>query len=133
MRRFTPVLLLFCLSSTGCNISSLLGLDDGDKKKSVTVTVAVAPKTQSVIVATQQQFTGTVTGSSNAVVAWSVSGTGCATQDCGSISATGLYIAPKTIPNPTLVAVTATANANPVDSGAGPTRFSFPAPMPKVL
>jgi hypothetical protein len=115
MRRLTTVLLLlFCISSMGCNINSLLGLGGG--KKSVTVTVA--PKTQSVVVATQQQFTATITGSSNAVAAWSVSGTGCATQDCGSISATGLYTAPKTIPNPALLAVTATANANPVDSGS---------------
>ena len=112
MRRLTIALLvLSCFSCTGCNVKSvekLLGLG-GDKNS---VTVVVDPKTQSVVVATTQQFTVTVTGSSNIAVAWSVGGANCATQDCGSISAAGLYTAPTTIPNPALVTVTATANAN---------------------
>jgi hypothetical protein len=115
MRRLTTVLLvLSCFSCAGCNIDSLLGLGGGKNS----VTVVVAPKTQSVVVATTQQFTVTVTGSSNMGVAWSVGGTNCSTQDCGSISAAGLYTAPKTIPNPALVSVTATANANSADFGA---------------
>jgi hypothetical protein len=116
MRRLTTVLLVLSyFSCAGCSIKSIEN-DLGLGKKSVTV--AVDPKTQSVVVATTQQFTATVTGSSNTVVAWSVSGTGCATQDCGSISASGLYTAPKTIPDPALLAVVAIANANPSDSGA---------------
>jgi hypothetical protein len=95
-------------------VENLLGLG-GDKKS---VTVVVDPKTQSVVVATTQQFTVTVTGSSNVAVAWSVGGTNCSTQDCGSISAAGLYTAPKAIPDPALVTVTATANANSADFGA---------------
>ena len=118
MRKHTIVLLaLSCLPCMGCNVKSvenLLGLGGGKKS----VTVVVDPKTQNVVVATTQQFTATVTGSSNTAVAWSVSGTNCATQDCGSISAAGIYTAPTTIPNPALVAVTATANANSADSGA---------------
>src|SRR4029077_3877736 len=118
MRRLTTVLLvLSCFSCTGCNVKSvenLLGLGGGKKS----VTVVVDPKTQSVVVATTQQFTATVTGNSNTAVAWSVGGTNCSTtEDCGSISAAGLYTAPKTIPNPDLVAVTATANANSADFG----------------
>jgi hypothetical protein len=116
MRRFSAVfLLLSCVSSAGCNVNSLLGLGGGGKP---TVTVVVAPKTQSVVVATTQQFAAKVTGSSNTAVAWSVGGAACAAQDCGSISATGLYSAPKSIPNPALLAVTASASANPVDFGA---------------
>jgi len=116
MRPFTTVLLLLsCLASAGCNVNSLFGLGGGGKP---TVTVVVAPKAQNVIVATTQQFAATVTGSSNTAVAWSVGGSACTTQDCGSISATGLYSAPKSIPNPALLAVTATANANPLDFGA---------------
>src|SRR4029077_4512238 len=118
MRRFTIVLLvLSCFSCTGCNVKSvenLLGLGGGKKS----VTVVVDPKTQGVVVATTQQFTVTVTGSSNMAVAWSVGGTNCSTQDCGSISAAGLYTAPKTIPNPALAAAHATANAIPADFGA---------------
>lgn len=118
MRRLTTVLLvLSCFSCAACSIKSIendLGLGGGKKS----VTVVIDPKTQSVVVGATQQFTATVTGSSNTVVAWSVGGTGCSTQDCGSISASGLYTAPKTIPNPALIAVIATANANSADFGA---------------
>src|SRR5579863_1546727 len=106
MRPVTTVLLvLSCFSCASCSIKSIendLGL--GGKKS---VTVVIAPQTQNVVVATTQQFTATVTGSSNTVVAWSISGTGCSTQDCGSISAAGLYTGPATIPDPALVTVTA--------------------------
>jgi hypothetical protein len=128
MRRLTTILLvLSCFSCASCNVNSLLGLGGGKKS----VTVVVDPKTQSVVVATTQQFTATVTGSSNTAVAWSVGGTNCSTQDCGSISAAGLYTAPTTIPNPALVAVTATASANSADFGAAAvTIIAAPAPAP---
>jgi hypothetical protein len=134
MRRLTIVLsVLSCFSSTGCgvnNIENLLGLGGGKKS----VTVVVDPKTQSVVVATTQQFTVTVTGSSNIAVAWSVGGTNCSTQDCGSISAAGLYTAPTTIPNPALVTVAATASANSADFGAAAvTIIAAPTPASAML
>jgi hypothetical protein len=129
MRRLTIVLLaLSCFSCTGCSVNSienLLGVGGGKKS----VTVVVDPTTQSVVVATTQQFTVTVTGSSNMAVAWSLSGTNCSTQDCGSISAAGLYTAPTTIPSPALVTVAATASANSADFGsAAVTIIAAPAP-----
>jgi hypothetical protein len=118
MQRLTTVLLvLSCFSCAACSIKSIendLGLGGGKKS----VTVVIDPNTQNVVVATTQQFTATVTGSTNTVVAWSVGGAGCSTQDCGSISATGLYTGPMTIPDPALIAVTATSNANSADFGA---------------
>lgn len=134
MPRFTTVVLvLFCFCCGGCNVGSienLLGLGGGKK----TVTVVVDPKTQSVVIAATQQFTATVTGSSNTAVAWSVGGTGCSTQDCGSISAAGVYTAPKSIPNPALVTVTATANANSADFGsAAVTIIAAPAAASAML
>jgi hypothetical protein len=124
---------LFCFSCTGCNVNSienLLGLGGGKKS----VTVVVAPKTQSVAVATTQQFTVTVAGSFNMAVAWSIGGTNCSTQDCGSVSAAGLYTAPTTLPNPALVAVTATADANSADFGtAAVTIIAAPAPASAML
>lgn len=113
--RLTKIFLIFLsFSCAGCNVNSLLGIGGGKK----TVTVAVTPKTQSVVVSAQQQFSAVVTGSSDQAVVWSVGGTNCSTQDCGSISASGLYTAPKTVPSPALIAVTATANANALDFGA---------------
>jgi hypothetical protein len=134
MRRLTTVLLvLVCFSCAACSIKSIendLGLGGGKK----TVIVVVAPQTQNVVVATTQQFTATVTGSTNTVVAWSVGGTGCSTQDCGSISAAGLYSGPMTIPSPALITVTATANANSADFGvAAVTIIAAPATASATL
>jgi len=133
MRRLTIALLvLSCFSCTGCNVKNvenLLGLGGGKKS----VTVVVDPKTQSVVVATTQQFTVTVTGSTDMAVAWSVGGTNCSTQDCGSISAAGIYTAPPTVPSPALVTVTATANANSADSGAAAVTIIAAAPAPAML
>jgi hypothetical protein len=129
MRQLTKVLLVVsCFCCAGCSVGSIenaLGIGGGKK----TVTVVVAPKTQSVVVSTTQQFTVTVTGSTNMAVAWSVVGTNCSTQDCGSISADGLYTAPATIPDPALISVIAAANANPADRGASAvTIIAAPAP-----
>jgi len=127
-----PLLVLSCFSGTGCNVKSVekvLGLGGGDKS----VTVVVDPKTQSVVVATTQQFTVTVTGSTNMTVAWSVGGTNCSTQDCGSISAAGLYTAPTTIPDPALVAIKATANANSADFGVAAVTIVAAPPASAML
>jgi hypothetical protein len=134
MRRLAIVLLvLFCFSCAGCNVNSienLLGLGGGKKS----VTVAVTPKTQSVVVAATQQFTATVSGSTNTAVAWSVGGTTCSTQDCGSISAAGLFTAPMSIPNPALITVTATSNADSADFGAAAvTIIAAPVPATAML
>jgi len=50
------------------------------------------------------QFTATVAGTKNTKVTWTVTG--------GTISSTGLYTAPATVPNPAVVTVTATSVAN---------------------
>jgi hypothetical protein len=52
-----------------------------------------------------QQFTGTVTGTSNTAVTWSATCTG----SCGTISAAGLYTAAASVASATTVTVTATS------------------------
>jgi hypothetical protein len=51
------------------------------------------------------QFSATVTGSTNTAVVWSISGPGCSGAGCGTITATGLYTGPATLPAPPSVAV----------------------------
>ena len=82
-----------------------------------TVSVGVSPSTASVGVGAQQQFTASVTGSTNTAVTWSLSGTGCTSTLCGTISTSGLYTAPSATPNPPFVTVTATSVADPTKSG----------------
>jgi hypothetical protein len=57
--------------------------------------------------ATQQQFTATVSNSTNQSVTWAITG---GSAD-GSIDQTGLYTAPVVAPNPANVTVTATSTA----------------------
>lgn len=85
---------------------------------STNVNVSVSPSSVSVGIGGKQQFTATVTGSSNTAVTWSLSGYDCAGTTCGTISASGLYSAPATAPNPPFVTITATSVADPTKSAS---------------
>ena len=102
------------LRALGCS-SVLLwsGCAKSNQTPSV-VAVSVAPASASVDVGKTQQFTATVTGTSNGVVTWSVAGGASG----GTITNSGLYTAPATAPNPSQVRVTATAQADPSKSAA---------------
>ena len=95
---------------------------DPSKSGSATVTVippvavSVSPKTVQVNAGLHQQFTATVTGTTNAAVSWSVAGSGCTGATCGTISTSGLYTAPSAVPSPAQVSVTATSVADPTKS-----------------
>jgi TonB family protein len=73
-----------------------------------TVGMTISPTSAKVVSGAKQQFSATVTGTTNISVNWSVLGPGCERVACGIISADGLYTAPLSIPNPPTVAVTAT-------------------------
>lgn len=76
------------------------------------ITIGVSPTSASVTAGATQQFTSSVSGSSNTSVSWSVSGSGCSGSSCGTISSTGLYTAPATAPSPATVTVKATSAAS---------------------
>src|SRR5450631_167283 len=82
------------------------------------VVVTISPKTAQVVAGKQQQFTSTVTGSTNTSVSWKVSGTGCSGSACGVISAAGLYVAPSVQPSPALVTVAAASNDDTTKSSS---------------
>src|ERR1700675_1739190 len=84
-----------------------------DKTAAVPVSVSVVPTTASVAMGKTQQFTGTVRGTSNSMVTWSVAGG----ASNGAISNSGLYTAPATAPNAS-VKVTATAQADATKSAS---------------
>ena len=82
------------------------------------VQVSVSPATATVVTGAQQQFTATVSGTTNTAVTWSLSGLGCTASVCGTITSAGLYTAPATLPNPPTITVTATSKADPSKSGS---------------
>lgn len=73
------------------------------------ITVTVTPATASVNVGMSQQLTAVVNGTSNQNVTWTVVGG-------GTVSASGLYTAPATVPSGAVI-VTATAQADSAKSG----------------
>jgi hypothetical protein len=67
----------------------------------------------SVTLGTVSQYSATVAGSSNTAVTWSVNGVSGGNATVGSISASGLYSAPATAPQPANVTIAATSVADP--------------------
>src|SRR6202790_1622918 len=110
--KFSAVLTLAAaLGTLGCGGSA-----------SSTVAIAIAPTSASVMTNRAQLFSGSVTGSSNTAITWTLAcATGVTANTCGTIDATGLYTAPATIPTITsggtttiapTVTITATAQAD---------------------
>src|ERR1700686_2719051 len=81
---------------------------------SSTISVTVTASKSTVVVGQTVTFTAAVTGTSNTAVTWSVSGG----ASNGTISSTGVYTAPATVPNPPKVTVMATSQADPTKSGS---------------
>ncbi len=77
----------------------------------IPVTVAVSPRAVTLTAGLTQQFSATVSGSSNSAVTWSIS------PDVGSIFSSGLYFAPNSIASRQTITVTATSVADPTKSG----------------
>jgi parallel beta-helix repeat protein len=77
----------------------------------------VSSSSSSVLLGSTQQFTATVTGTSNTAVTWSVNGVSGGNSTVGTISSTGLYTAPQDLPNPAIVTIQATSQANSSASG----------------
>src|SRR5712692_8844280 len=75
------------------------------------VAISISPSSTSLTVNSIQQFTVTVTGASNTSVTWSVNGVVGGNSTLGTISTSGLYTAPASVPNPAAVTVTATSVA----------------------
>jgi hypothetical protein len=85
---------------------------------SAPVSVTVSPATATVRPRNTQQFTATVQNSSNQSVTWKVNGITGGNATIGTISGTGLYKAPSSVPSPNTVQVTAQAAVAPNPSGS---------------
>ena len=94
------------------------------------VAVSVSPATASVHGADTQQFTATVTNSTNTAVTWSVNGIAGGDDTVGRINASGLYTAPLTPPAPNTLTVSATSAA--AATATGNSAVTLLAPIPVV-
>ena len=86
---------------------------------SIQDTVTVSPASATVITGATQQFTATVDGSNSAAVTWMVAGVAGGNAATGTISSTGLYTAPATVPT-SAVSVTAVDASDTAASATAP-------------
>jgi len=80
--------------------------------------VNVTPQTASVLVSTTQQFTATTLNCTPSTVTWSVNGVNGGDATHGTVSGSGLYTAPSSVPSPATVTVKATSNADVTKSAS---------------
>jgi hypothetical protein len=112
--------LLTALYFSGC------GGGGGKNPFGQSIQVTISPATASVPLGAKQQFTATVTGATDTSVTWSVNGTQGGDKTVGTISATGLYIAPNTLPASNPVSVTATSKADVSKSASAAVTLTVP-------
>ncbi len=79
----------------------------GNNNPSNTPSVSVSPATANVQEASQQQFTATVSNTTDNTITWQVNGVTGGNTTVGTISSTGLYTAPSVVPSPASVTITA--------------------------
>jgi len=82
------------------------------------ITVSVSPPTASVAITATQTFTATVANSSNSAVSWQVNGIAGGNASLGTISASGIYVAPAAVPSPATVSVVAVSVADGTKTGS---------------
>jgi Big-like domain-containing protein len=106
-------------SAPGAHTVTATSVADATKSATAAVTVkqmvsvAISPTTAALGVGTTQQFTATVTGTTNPGVTWSVDGVNGGNGSVGTITQNGLYTAPSSAGAHT---VTATSVADPTKS-----------------
>ena len=93
------------------------------------VAVLVAPATAMMRLGSQQLFTAMVTGALNLSVTWTVNAVAGGNSTIGTISASGTYTAPLTLPTPNTVTVTATSVEDPTRSSSATVTLENPIPV----
>jgi hypothetical protein len=101
-------------------------MSDGTTSNPVSVTVtapavvgiSVSPASATVRLKQSRQFTATVTGTPNTAVTWKVNGVVGGNSTFGRVSSTGVYTAPRRLPSPATVTVSATSVAAPTKSAS---------------
>ena len=109
--------VFLALSLTGCAGSAIT---NNQPPPPSSISVVVSPPTASIRAGDTFQFSHTASGTTNTAVTWSIIGGGSSTL--GTISASGNYTAPGSLPNPNIITVRATSSAD--SSASSPYRRS---------
>jgi len=90
------------------------------------VSITVSPTTASVVTTHNQQFAAAVLNTTNTAVNWQVNGVAGGTASSGTISTSGLYTAPSSVPNPDTVTVTAISSVDSTKSASAIVTITSP-------
>jgi len=111
---------IFLLAAFGaaCGGGGNNGSSSNNPPPNSNITVSVSPVSVTVAPSGTVQFTATVTGTTNSTVMWTATASDGSGANVGIISASGLYTAPGTPPNPSIVNIKATSVADATKSGS---------------
>lgn len=93
------------------------------------IQVSVSPPTANIRAGDSFPFSAVVSGTTNTVVTWSITGTAGNAPVIGTISAGGNYTAPSALPNPNTITVRATSAADTSISGSSSITLLNPTPV----
>jgi hypothetical protein len=91
------------------------------------VSITISPTFATVNTGGTQQFTAMLRSTSNTAVTWQVNGVTGGNTTTGTISSSGQYTAPGTVPNPAVVMVTAVSQADTTQSASATVTVTTPA------
>ncbi len=93
------------------------------------IQVSVTPNPANVRAGSSQAFAANVTGTNSTGVTWSVNNVTGGSSTTGTISSSGLYTAPATLPNPNTITIQATSSADSSASGSSNVTLLNPTPV----
>jgi hypothetical protein len=113
-------------ASAGTSVPVVATMTDGTASNAAFVTVTapavvgitISPATATVRVKQWRQFTASLTGTANTSVTWKVNGIAGGNNTVGRVSSTGVYTAPRRVPSPATVTVSATSVADATKSAS---------------
>jgi hypothetical protein len=126
--RFFFIAILVC-AIEGCTGTTHQSGTSTPSSSSASVTVAIAPTSANVRLGGSQQFTGTLTGSSNTTLNWAVNGVPSGNQSVGTVSAAGLYQAPSALPSSTTITISAVSAADSSATATSTVNLENPVPV----
>src|SRR6185437_14876699 len=109
--------------------ATLIWSSCGGKKStpSTGVSITISPTSASVAGGATQQFTATVTGSTNTAVTWQVNGATGGDAINGTIDTNGLYKAPNVLPSQTTITIAVISQADTTKSAFSTLTLTAPA------
>lgn len=128
-RRYALVAGVIVFSAAlGCSTSSNANSAAATVTTPVPASISVSGSSQ-VRVGSMVQFTATVAGLSSSTVTWQVNGIAGGSTATGTVSTSGLFTAPATLPSPNTVTVSAVSTASPAVLGSFAVAIQNPLPV----